>query len=40
MGPSGAGKTSFMNALSARINLNNGNVMEGKILMNDTAEMS
>lgn len=40
MGPSGAGKTSFMNALSARINLTSGNVMGGKILINDTAEMS
>lgn len=40
MGPSGAGKTSFMNALSARINLSSGNVMGGKILINDTAEMS
>lgn len=37
MGPSGAGKTSFMNALSARINLKRGNYLKGQILLNDSA---
>jgi putative ribosome biogenesis GTPase RsgA len=35
MGSSGAGKTSLMNALSSRINVQTGNKLEGSILLND-----
>lgn len=37
MGSSGAGKTSLMNAISARINVTAGNKLEGQILLNDQA---
>ncbi len=35
MGSSGAGKTSLMNAISARINRGKGCFLEGDILFND-----
>jgi ABC-type multidrug transport system ATPase subunit len=35
MGSSGAGKTSLMNAMSARINRGKGCNLEGEILLND-----
>ena len=40
MGSSGAGKTSLMNALSARINTGKGCKLQGEILMNDQAPMN
>lgn len=40
MGASGAGKTSLMNILSARVNLSNGNTVTGSVLLNDTAKMN
>ena len=39
MGASGAGKTSLMNCLSARVNLGNGSKLTGQVLMNDTAKI-
>lgn len=35
MGASGAGKTSLMNAISDRINVNKKNLLTGKIMVND-----
>lgn len=40
MGSSGAGKTSLMNAISARINRSSGCYMEGEILFNDQAKVT
>ena len=40
MGASGAGKTSLMNCLSARVNLTNGNRQDGNIYLNDTAKVN
>ena len=40
MGASGAGKTSLMNVLSARVNLKNGNRLEGGVYLNDSAKMN
>lgn len=40
MGASGAGKTSLMNALSARINVGKGCTLEGEILLNDQANIT
>ena len=40
VGPSGAGKTSLMNALSDRINRNSEQVLEGQILLNDQAPLT
>jgi ABC-type multidrug transport system ATPase subunit len=35
MGSSGAGKTSLMNALSDRININKSNIVTGNVMVND-----
>ena len=35
LGPSGAGKTSLLNVLSQRTNLNKGSITEGSISVND-----
>lgn len=35
MGSSGAGKTSLMNALSDRININKTNMVTGNVMVND-----
>ncbi len=40
MGSSGAGKTSLLNMLSDRISLKNGATVSGKVLVNDTTELS
>jgi ABC-type molybdate transport system ATPase subunit len=40
MGSSGAGKTSLMNAISARINVGKGCKLEGDILLNDQQKMT
>ncbi len=40
MGSSGAGKTSLLNMLSDRISLKNGATLSGKVLVNDTTELS
>jgi len=40
MGSSGAGKTSLLNMLSDRISLKNGATISGKVMINDSIELS
>jgi len=40
MGSSGAGKTSLLNMLSDRISLKNGATISGKVMINDSMELS
>ena len=40
MGSSGAGKTSLLNMLSDRISLKNGATISGKVIINDSMELS
>ena len=40
MGSSGAGKTSLLNMMSDRIKKRHDNHLDGKIMLNDTVQMS
>ena len=40
MGASGAGKTSLMNALSDRITQSDRSILKGRIMLNDSVELS
>jgi ABC-type multidrug transport system ATPase subunit len=39
MGASGAGKTSLMNVLSDRISTENGSILSGNLLINDSVPL-